>query len=69
MRFLLFRLLQDVYYISTLTRDALLKRYFKFPEEATYKATQALKEEQKEISERKRIKSSDDAPEAKKKLE
>ena len=53
------------YYTSTLTREALLKRYFKFPEAATCQGTQALKDEQKEILELKRSKSSDDAPEAK----
>jgi len=57
------------YYTSTLTREALLKRYFKFPEEATDKETKALKDEQKEALEKKRSKSSDDAPEAKRKLE
>ena len=57
------------YYTSTLTREALLKRYFKFPEEATDENTQTLKDEQKEALEKKRIKSSDDATEAKRKLE
>lgn len=54
---------------STLTREALLKRYLKFPAVTMQESTQTLKDEQKEVLKRKRTKSFDNVPEAKRKLE
>ena len=44
------------YYTSTLTNDDLLARYFKFPEDPKQESTNALKEAQKELFNRKRSK-------------